>query len=70
MGHTGSIIPEKVLIYEPSANPILEKVLIWCLLGLILVSIEPHLAFIGSYLSPIELYLVPIEPYFALLDLI
>ena len=70
MGHTGSIIPEKVLIYEPSANPILEKVLIWSLLGLILVSIEPHLASIGSYLSPIELYLVPIEPYLALLDLI
>ena len=35
MGHTGSIIPEKVLIYEPSANPILEKVLIWSLLSLI-----------------------------------
>ena len=28
MGHTGPIFPEKVLIYEPSANPILEKVLI------------------------------------------
>ena len=35
MGHTGSIIPEKVLIYEPSASPILEKVLIWSLLSLI-----------------------------------
>ena len=70
MGHTGPIFPEKVLVYEPSANPFLEKVLIWSLLGLILVSIEPHLACIGSYLSPNELYLVPIEPYLALLGLI
>ena len=28
MGHTGPIFPEKVLIYEPSPNPILEKVLV------------------------------------------
>ena len=69
-GSYGLFFSEKILIYEPSANPILEKVLIWSLLGLILVSIEPHLASIGSYLSPIELYLVPIEPYLALLDLI
>ena len=69
MGHTGPILPEKVLIYEPSANPILEKVLIWSLLGLILVSIGPHLASIGSYLDPIELYLVPIEPYLSPIEL-
>ena len=49
------------------SSQILEKVLIWSLLGLILVSIEPHLASIGSHLSFIELYLVPIEPYLALL---
>ena len=28
MGHTGLVFPEKVFIYEPSANPILEKLLI------------------------------------------
>ena len=29
IGTTGPIFPEKVLIYEPSAGPILEKVLIY-----------------------------------------
>ena len=28
MGHTGPIFPARVLTYEPSANPTLEKVLI------------------------------------------
>ena len=67
MGHTGRIFPETVLIYEPSANPILKNVLIWSLLGLIWCSIVFHFGYIGSYLSPIKLYLVPIEPYLALL---
>ena len=72
MGHASSIIPEKVLIYEPSGNPILEKVLLWSLLSLIwsLLGLIWVLGPIELYLGPIELYLVPIGPYLALLALI
>ena len=72
MGHTGPIIPEKVLIYEPSASPILEKVLIWSLLGLIwslLDLIWALLVLIWALLSSIWSLLGLIWRYWALFGL-
>ena len=72
MGHTGSIIPEKVLIYEPSASPILEKVLIWSLLGLIWSLLDLIWALLGliwALLSSIWSLLNFIWPYWALFGL-
>ena len=65
MGHTGPIFPEKVLIYETSANPILEKVLIWSLLDLIWAS----LGLLWTLLSSIWSLLGFIWPYWALFGL-
>ena len=70
MGHTGPIIPEKVLIYEPSAKSNSGKRPHLVPIGPYLVSIGPYLGSIASYVGPLELYLVPIEPYLALSDLI
>ena len=54
MGHTGPIIPEKVFIYEPSANPILEKVLIWSPLGLIWSLLNLIWALLGLIWAPLN----------------
>ena len=72
MFRTNPIHLEKVVIYEPSASPVLEKVLIWSLLGLIwslLDLIWALLVLIWALLNSIWSLLNLIWPYWALFGL-